>query len=74
MSTRENIRLIARAPCIHELSYHNFTCICLLRDKMPLLDCINQISKNTMCTCCSKPAGLFSHMLCNIERELFLLQ
>ena len=27
-----------------------------------------------MCTCCGKPAGLFSHMLFDIERELFLLQ
>ena len=26
---------------------------------MHLLDCINQISKCTMCTCCGKPAGLF---------------
>ena len=41
---------------------------------MPLLDCINQISKCTTCTCCGKPAGLFSHMLIDIERELFLLQ
>ena len=41
---------------------------------MPLLDCINQISKCTTCTCCGKPAGLFSHMLFDIERELFLLQ
>ena len=24
--------------------------------------------------CCGKPAGLFSHMLFDIERELFLLQ
>ena len=36
---------------------------------MPLLDCINQISKCTMCTCCGKPAGLFSHKLLDIERE-----
>ena len=42
--------------------------------KKPLFDCINQISKYTMCTCCGKPAGLFSHMLFDIERELFLLQ
>ena len=41
---------------------------------MPLLDGINQISKCTTCTCCGKPAGLFSHMLFDIERELFLLQ
>ena len=41
---------------------------------MPLLDCINQISKYTTCTCCGKPAGLFSQMLFDIERELFLLQ
>ena len=41
---------------------------------MPLLDYINQISKCTTCTCCGKPAGLFSHMLFYIERELFLLQ
>ena len=41
---------------------------------MPLLDCINQFSKYTTCTCCGKPAGLFSHMLFDIERELFLLQ
>ena len=34
---------------------------------MPLLDCINQISKCTTCTCCGKPAGLFSHMLFDIE-------
>ena len=27
---------------------------------MPLLDCINQISKCTMCTCCGKTTGLFS--------------
>ena len=31
-------------------------------------------SKCTTCTCCGKPAGLFSHMLFDIERELFLLQ
>ena len=41
---------------------------------MPLLDFINQISKCTMCTCCGKPAGLFFHILLDIERELFLLQ
>ena len=41
---------------------------------MPLLDHINQISKYTMCTCCGQPAGLFSHMLVDIERELFPLQ
>ena len=41
---------------------------------MPLLDCIDQISKYTTCTCCGKPAGLFSHMLFDIEGELFLLQ
>ena len=40
----------------------------------PQLDCINQISKCTTCTCCGKPAGLFSQMLFDIERELFLLQ
>ena len=41
---------------------------------MPLLDCINQISKYKTCTCCGKPAGLFSQMLFDIERKLFLLQ
>ena len=41
---------------------------------MPLLDCINQISKCTTCTCCGKSAGLFSHMLFDIGGELFLLQ
>ena len=41
---------------------------------MLLLDCINQISKCTTCTCCGKPARLFSHILFDIERELFLLQ
>ena len=41
---------------------------------MPLSDCINQISKCTTCTCCGKPAGLFSHMLIDIERDLFILQ
>ena len=41
---------------------------------MPLLDCINQISKCTTYTCCGKPAGLFSHMLFDIKRELFLLE
>ena len=41
---------------------------------MPVLDCINQISKYTTCTCCVKPTGLFSHMLFDIEREMFLLQ
>ena len=41
---------------------------------MSLLDCINQISKYTTCTCCGKPAGLFFHMLFDIEGELFLLQ
>ena len=41
---------------------------------MPKLDCINQISKCTTCTCCGKPAGIFSHMLFDSERELFLLQ
>ena len=35
---------------------------------MPLLDCINQISKYTMCMCGGKPAGLFSHILFDIER------
>ena len=30
--------------------------------------------KYTTCTCCGKPAGLFSHMLFDIERELLLLQ
>ena len=29
---------------------------------IPLLDCINQISKYTICACCSKLAGLFSHI------------
>ena len=28
---------------------------------MPLLDCTNQTSKYTTCTCCGKTAGLFSH-------------
>ena len=42
--------------------------------KKPLLDGINQILKCTMRTCCGKPAGLFSHMVFDIERELFLLQ
>ena len=32
------------------------------------------ISKYTMCKCCGKPAGLFFHILFDIERELFLLQ
>ena len=41
---------------------------------LPLLDCINQISKYTTCTCCGKPAGLFTYMLFDIEGELFLLQ
>ena len=41
---------------------------------MPLSDRINQISKYTKYTCCGKPAGLFSHMLFDIERKLFLLQ
>ena len=41
---------------------------------MPLLDCINKISKYTTCTCCDCTAGLFSHMLFDIERKLFLLQ
>ena len=41
---------------------------------MPLLDCINQISKCYTCTCGGKPAGLFSHMTFDIERELLLLQ
>ena len=41
---------------------------------MPLLDCINQISKYTMCTCCGKLKELFSRMLFDIERQLFLLQ
>ena len=26
---------------------------------MPLLECINQVSKYRMCMCCSKPAGFF---------------
>ena len=42
--------------------------------KMCLLDYINQIPKCTMCTCCGKPAGFFSHMVFDIERELFILQ
>ena len=37
--------------------------------KMPPLDCIIQISKYKMYTCCGKPAGLFSHMLFDIERD-----
>ena len=41
---------------------------------MPLLDCLNQISKYTTCTCCGIPAGLFSHLLFDIVGELFLLQ
>ena len=41
---------------------------------MPLLDCINQISKCTMCTCCVKLVGLSSHILFDFERELFQLQ
>ena len=41
---------------------------------MHLLNVINQISKCTTCTCCGKSSGLFSHMLFDIERELFLLQ
>ena len=41
---------------------------------MPLLDCIDQILKYTTCTCCGKPAGLFSHMLFDTERDFFLLQ
>ena len=36
--------------------------------KMPLLDWFNQISK------CTSAAGLFSHILFDIERQLFLLQ
>ena len=39
---------------------------------MPLLDWFNQISKYTMCTWCGKPAGLFSHILFDIEGELCL--
>ena len=46
----------------------------IVRQIMALLDCINQISKYTRYTCCGKPAWLFSHMLFDIERELFLLQ
>ena len=66
---------ISLSNCIHELSYRNFTCICLLCDKKCLyIDCINQISKYTMCKCCGKLAGLFSHMLFDIDRELFILQ
>ena len=34
---------------------------------LPLLGCINQISKCTMCTCCGKLAGLFSHNLLDID-------
>ena len=30
--------------------------------------------KITTCMCCGKPAGLFSYMLFDIEKELFLLQ
>ena len=41
---------------------------------MPLLDYINKISKYTTCMCCGKLAGLFSHMMFDIERELLLLQ
>ena len=41
---------------------------------MHLLDCISLISKYTMCKCCSKSEGLFSHILFGIERDLFLLQ
>ena len=41
---------------------------------MPLLDCINQISKYTTCSCCGTRAGLFSHMWFDFERKLFLLQ
>ena len=43
---------------------------CQVRDSVtPALDCINRISKY-----CGKPAGLFSHMLFDIESQLFLLQ
>ena len=41
---------------------------------MPLLDCINKFSKYMMCTCYGKPVGLFSHMIFDIEKEMFLLQ
>ena len=41
---------------------------------MPLLDFIKQFSKYMTCTCCGKPSGLFSHILFDIERKLFLLQ
>ena len=41
---------------------------------MSLLDCISQISKSTMCTCYGKSIGLYSHILFDIEKELFLLQ
>ena len=54
--------------CIHELYYRYLTCIIFL--------CVvlyQPISKYTMCMCCSKPAGLFSHILFDVEKELFLL-
>ena len=38
------------------------------------LDCINQISKYTLYTCYGKPTGLSSHILFDIERDLFLKQ
>ena len=41
---------------------------------MPLLDCISQIPKYRMWTCCGKPKGLFIQMLFDIERDLFLSQ
>ena len=37
-----------------------------------LLDRINQILKYTKCTCCAISTRSFSHMLFDIERELFL--
>ena len=62
--------------CIHKLSYRHLHISVDCMTKMPLLDldCLNQISKYTMCTCCGKPAWLFSHMLFDIERKSFLLQ
>ena len=35
---------------------------------MPLLDCINQISRYTICTSCGKPAGLLSYAVRYLKR------
>ena len=71
---KSTILHISLSNFVHELYYRNFTrtCYCVLNNAFIRLYQPN--SKCTMCTCCGKPAGLFSHILFDIERDLFPMQ